>query len=148
MKTERTVLYNIIGTIMAVIVCAIVYNVVGILFGIILNYKLAVTLLSYPSTPMLYASAGMSAAGVFAGAAIANKICKPNGSGLKVGMRVYAVLVMCYFSVCTIFSLFIYGYNDAIWGYIGAVIVSMEVWSCAKNGSKYRKNNTKSEMMQ
>lgn len=128
----KIILRNFIGVLLSLTVGAIAFYLTGILFGFVLSFGWISTLLSWPSTPLLYAITGMGGISVLCAFYLCDKICLPNSKGVKVGSLIVGIAIILFFSVYAIGSFISYGLSDYTWGYgvcaiMGAIAISSEI---------------------
>lgn len=134
MKSDfgKVVLRNFIGVILSLVAGATAFYLAGIFFGFVLSFGWISKLLSWPSTPLLYAITGMGGVGVLCACYLSDAICLPNSKGVKVGSLIVGIAIILFFSVYAIGSLISYGLSDYTWGYgvcaiMGAIAISSAI---------------------
>lgn len=121
----KIVFRNFIGVLLSLTVGAVSFYLAGIFFGFVLSFGWISKLLSWPSTPLLYAITGMGAIGVLCAFYLCDKICLPNSKGVKIGSLVVGIIIVLYFSIYTIGSFISYGFSDYTWGYGACAIMGI-----------------------
>lgn len=130
---------NIIGFVLGAVLGYAAYFVTGVLFGFLLSVRWLAALLSWPSTPLLYALFGMGLAGVGVGTLIAGKVCLPSSKGVKTGCLVLGGLIILYFGLCAVSSLLSHGLSDYVWGYGATALMGLLPIEEAKSKKRHRK---------
>ena len=119
MTTSSKVARNILGFIAGLAAAIAVYLLANVFFGFILSVGWLATLLSWPSSPILYVTTGSGAAAVFTGMAVSSFICagKRSKGKKKFGTMALGVVILLYFGIVTVVQLQRGGLTDWAIGY-------------------------------
>lgn len=129
----QTAILNVVAIIVGIIILFIANTLITFAFGIILSFPIIAALLSWPSTPTLYALTASNIASVYLGGMACYKICSPTKGGFLPGMLGYGLICFALF-VLSAYGIFMqYGFCDAVICHIFGAILSAAMISGAKS---------------
>ena len=121
----QTAILNIVGVIAGTVVMFVSNMVIGIIINIILQFPIISMLLSWPSTPVLYAMSATNLGSLLAGDAVCYKICGTTKNGFKPGMVFYGLLCFVLFLWAAYNAFLYYGFSDPVVCHIFGAIASV-----------------------
>lgn len=110
----QTAILNIVAIILAVLVLFIVNTILIIVFGVIVNIPFLGNILSWPSTPVLYALSGANIISIGIGGTVCHKICGVTKGGYRPGMLIYGLICIALFSMSAYGAFTEFGFCDAV----------------------------------
>ena len=123
--TNRIILRNILGFLAGAAVFIAAQYLLSFLMGLLLRVPFIVSILSWPSTPALYASTIINAGSVGAAFFLCYTVCLANQYGRKFGLIILSGIL----SLLAVFSatrmLIVNGFSDPFIGLLFAAILSI-----------------------
>lgn len=120
----QTAILNVVGVIAGTVVMLVLNMVIGVIANIILQFPIISVLLSWPSTPVLYAMSAANFGSLFAGDAVCYKICGATKNGFKPGMAFYGLLCFVLFLWAAYDAFLYYGFSDPVVCHILGAVAS------------------------
>lgn len=112
---------NLLGLLAGGIAYYVSSFVLSFLLGLLLKVPFLVTLLSWPSTPELYLSAGINIGSIAVALVVCNAICRPK-ERKKFGYLILCAALFLLYGYETIMRFFVMGYSDTVWGFLLSAI--------------------------
>lgn len=112
---------NLLGLLAGGITYYVSSFVLSFLLGLLLKVPFLVTLLSWPSTPELYLSAGINIGSIAVALVVCNAICRPK-ERKKFGYLILCAALFLLYGYETIMRFFVMGYSDTFWGFLLSAI--------------------------
>lgn len=112
---------NLLGLLAGGITYYVSSFVLSFLLGLLLKVPFLVTLLSWPSTPELYLSAGINIGSIAVALVVCNAICRPK-ERKKFGYLILCAALFLLYGYETIMRFFVMGYSDTVWGFLLSAI--------------------------
>lgn len=120
----QTFVLNLAAVVVGIVTLIVVNTALIFVFGLLLRVPILMRMLSWPSTPMLYALSAANIGAIAVAGFVCEKICGRTRRGYRPGMLVLGVVSALLFAFSAYSAYITYGFCDALLAHAFSVLFS------------------------